>query len=67
MSDAERSEIFERLVGECAERMATEGIAALADICKRYPEQAEALRKAMQPLLEFGVVDAEGDDGSAKI
>ena len=31
------SELFEQLVGKCAERMATEGITALNDICALVP------------------------------
>ncbi len=66
MSEAEERDLLEQLVGECAERMTSEGIAALEDLCENNPAQADQLRAAMQPLLEFGVVGAEGDAGDAK-
>jgi serine/threonine protein kinase/Tfp pilus assembly protein PilF len=66
LSEKEGGIQLEQLVGECAERMASEGIAALEDLCRQNPEQADQLRAAMQPLLEFGVVGAEGDAGDAR-
>lgn len=46
---------FEQLVVECANRFDREGEAALADLCARHPQHADALRRAMAPLIDFGL------------
>ncbi len=46
---------FDELVSLCAERYDAEGETALAALCAEHPDQAQALRKAMAPLIAFGL------------
>ncbi len=45
------------LVVECVERIERDGLDALEAVCAEHPEHAEALRGAVQELIDCGVVD----------
>ncbi len=58
---------LEDLIAECAERLDREGVAALAAMCAAHPADAAALRQAIEPLLEFGVVGPTASADTAAV
>ena len=43
------------LLGECLRRGEREGLSAIADVFRRHPAHADALRRRLKLLMEFGL------------
>lgn len=50
------STTIEDLVAECVARVEESGVGAIEDVCREHPDRAAALRRALAPLREAGLL-----------